>query len=128
MDIGNHYSFDTLAPAILGASVKGAKLLAVLDYDTACLHEHMLAKFRKIYPVLPTGTPNDPAATKYYRFKSQSGEYIVIADCWINQSTIVEIISATLKVTISDCTVDDVSKVRNALNALGFKSFTIEQV
>lgn len=128
MNISEVYTFNTNAPALLGVEIKNAKLISILDYDTATIFEDVTTKYRQIYPLLPNGTPDDPRSCLYYRFKSESGEFIILADQWINSDSVEAIESVILQVTITDTVVEDIKRIRDALNILGLKSFEIKQI
>jgi hypothetical protein len=128
-EIGKVYTFNTIAPGILQATVKNAKMMAALDYETAKMYENIDLKFRQIYPVLPSGTPNTPEACVYFRFQTESGEKIILADLWINESTIDTIEHINIQVTLVNGSLQDITRIRNAMNALGYMNqFTIQQI
>lgn len=127
-DINKIYSFNTKAPALLGSAIKNAKLLGVLDYTSAVTHDNIDLKYRAIYPLLPVGTVDQPEACVYYRFLSESGERIVLADQWIEESSIELIEHINFKVTFSQASIVDMSRVRDALLSLGYTSFKIDQL
>lgn len=128
LEIGKVVSFSTLAAAHLGAIVKNAKLLSIMDYDTAMLYEAVNVKHRAILPVLPTGTPSDPAAAIYYRFLSESGAKIVLSQYWINMATIELVNAISFRATVNNASFQDIGRVRDALAALGYANFLIEQI
>lgn len=128
MIISTVYTFNTNAPALLGIEIKNAKLISILDYDTAIIFEDITTKYRQIFPLLPNGTPDDPRSCLYYRFKSESGEFIILADQWINMQSVEAIDAVTLQVTIAHAVVDDIRRIRDALNILGLRSFDIKQL
>lgn len=128
LTLGNSYTFDTAAPAILGTQIKNAKLLSILDYETARTFDNIDIKFRTIFPLLPAGTPDAIELTTYFLFKTESGEKIVIADIWINKSTITEIGFIQFQVMFTKASLADIDKVRANLIALGYTDFTIKQV
>ena len=122
------YTFNTLAPAILGASIKNAKLIGILDYDTALSYDNVNLKYRQIFPILPTGTPNQPEKCLYYRFLSESKEKIILADQWIDENSIEVIDHVSFQVNFVDASVEDLSRVRDLLNASGYVNFTMKQL
>lgn len=126
--LGKTYRFNTKAPALLGAIINNAKLLSIVDYETAITYENIDLKFRAIYPILPNGTPDDPSTCIFYRFKSESGEKIILADQWIDETTVEVIEHINFKVTFTDCAIGDIARVRDAVNALGYTNFTIVQL
>lgn len=128
LQLNKIYTFNTLAPAILGAQIKNAKLLGIVDYSTALNYDNVDLRFRQIYPVLPANTPNQPTLCTYYRFQSESGEKIILADQWIDMNTVTVVEHVNLQVTFSNAKLEDVTTMRDALNALGFTNFEIKQV
>ena len=124
--IGNLYSFNTKAPAILGARIANARLEAVLDYNLARSYDNIDLKYRQIYPVLPAGTPDNVRTCQYYVFKSESGQRIVMADQWIDATTLQEVTDVTIYVEVRKCSIEDVTRVRDALHSLGMADFTID--
>lgn len=125
--IGKTYSFNTVAPSILGAVIKNAKLLATMDHDTASTYENIALKYRTIYPLLPNGTPDNPDSSIYYRFLSESGEKIIVADVWIQELTIEVVNHINFQVTFTEASIQDISRVKDAINALGYTNFSIKQ-
>lgn len=126
LTIGTTYTFNTLAPSILGAVIQQAKLVSILDYGTAKQYDTIDLKYRSVYPLLPVGTPNQPDSTIYYRFVSQSGEYIILAEQWIDESSIETIEFVNIQVLFQQASLSDVQRIRNALNALGYSNYTIK--
>ena len=127
LELGKSYTFNTLAPAILGTQIKNAKLLSIMDYSTAVAYDNIDLKFRQIYPNLPNGTPDDVSAAFYYRFLSESGERIILADQWIDMTTVESITHINIKVNFTQASLADISRIRDALNALGYRNFVISQ-
>ena len=123
--IGKVYTFSTLAPAILGAVIKNAKLISIVDYSSALKYDNIVTKYRTIYPVLPNGTPDSPEDCEYYIFKTESGDSVVFANQWIDENTVELIQHVGIKVNISNGSLTDVNRIRDALNALGVEDFTI---
>lgn len=127
-EIGKIYTFDTNAPAILGTIIKNAKLTAILDYDSARRYDEVLFKYRTIYPLLPIGTPDQPESCVYYKFKGENGSDIIVADQWISESSIQLVDAINLRITVTDISINDISRIRDVLLALGYGSFTLEQI
>lgn len=128
MDIGKRYTFDTLAPSVLGGTIKQALFKGTVDYATACLHMPMLHTFRLVFPSLPANTSSDPKDTVYHIFETQLGGTLILADIWINQSSITLVETVNIRVNVADANITDSDSIRNALTALGIKNFTIEIV
>lgn len=124
LEINNHYTFDTYAPAILGATIKNAKLEFSCNYEFAMKIENVDIKYRQIYPVLPSGNPESPVGVIFHRFVTESGEKIFIADPWIVGATLNTVSYISFTVNVVDATLEDKENVRKALAHLGV-SFSI---
>lgn len=128
-ELGKVYTFNTLAPALLGATIDNAKLISILDYETATNSQNFLKNtYSNILPNLPDGTPSDPNLSDYYVFKRQSGDKIVLSQYWIDIETIEEIELINIKVDITDVSSSKIELVRNLLLAAGITTFNITQV
>lgn len=128
LSIGKSYTFNTKAPAILGTIIKNAKMISQLDYESAVAFDNIDLKFRTIYPALPPGTPDNPQSCTYYRFLSESGEKIIMADQWIDETTVEVVEHINFQVTFADGSLADMTRVRDALNALSFTNYVIKQI
>ena len=128
LQLGKVYTFNTTAPSLLGVTIRNAKLISTMGYSEAIGLENIDLKYRSIYPLLAEGTPDTPEACIYYRFASESGEKIILADQWIQESSIEVIEHIQFRVTFSDASLIDMTRVRDALNALGYKKYKIEQI
>jgi hypothetical protein len=124
--IGTAYNFNTLAPAILGATFNNAKLLSIMDFNTAMKFTNIAQQAQIVYPVLPAGTPTDPSSYVYLLFQTSTGATVVLANVWINESTIVVSTTATITVVVTNVTTADVSVIRNMLLNAGYTSLNIK--
>ena len=119
------YNFNTRAPAILSATLEAASVLGIFDYTSALRYISPETKSVNIFPYLPPGTSDDPKKYTYILFKGQSGETTVLAKEWIDESTIVLVISKTIVVTILEASVEDAIRVRDSLILLGLNKITV---
>lgn len=124
-DLGKIYTFNTKAPSILGTTIKNAKLSSIIDYETAKLFDNIDLKFRSIFPLLNDNTSDDPSLSIYYKFKTESGENIILADKWIDFTSVVIVEDISFKVVVTNASIGDIDRVKNAMNALGFLSYEI---
>lgn len=117
--INKHYSFNTYAPSVLGASYDNVKLVGILDYSSAIKIKNVEQLHRQVYPYLIPGTPSDSSSYVYYHFKKGDLD-IVLASYWILDSSVVEVTSININVTVFDAKITDVDIIRSQLNLLGF--------
>jgi hypothetical protein len=121
MDVNSSYNFNTLAPSILQGSYQGMTLLATVNFDIAATKINVIVQQRKIYPELPSGTPDDPKQYMYYIFRDMNGKEVVLADAWIDTNSIVKVTSIAVTVVVTQCTTADATLIQNQLNLLGYK-------
>lgn len=124
--VGNTYSFNTLAPSLLGATFVNAKVIGIIGYDLAVTFTNVDLKQRAIYPLLPQGTVSDPKKYNYILFQTQSNINVVLALEWIDQNTIESVDLSTLEITVPNVSYSDSNKIREMLSLLGFSNFTIQ--
>lgn len=120
------YSFDTLAPAILGSQFINATMLGELSYELAIGRENIALKYRQIYPALPPGTLDNPTKARYFVFKTESGETTVLCDQWINLDSVKEITGINFTVSFIQALPEDIVNVRQLLSAAGYNNFAIK--
>lgn len=119
------YSFNTHAPALLGSRLNNATVLAVMDYTLASQFIQPEASHANVFPMLPAGTLDNPKSFSYILLRTESGERTVLAYPWIDESSIAEVTSQSLTVTIQNASAEDATKIRTALVLAGFPNVTI---
>lgn len=123
--VGNVYSFNTLAPSVLGASFKNSKILGIVSYEVACTQINVDLMQRAIYPLLPVGTVDNPKKYTYLMIETESGSTTVLATAWIDQSSVSLVQSVTIHVTVPNVDSSDTIKIRDALRLLGYADFSV---
>lgn len=131
LNVGNSYTFSTIAPAILQGSYVNAKLIAKGDYTVANQYANIFTLHQAIYPILINKNsgvsiyPNDPTAYEYYIFKLPSNIYVALQSSWIIGSSITQIQSLSLSITVNNLnSYSDVTRILNAIATLGYNSLT----
>lgn len=119
MLINRHYSFNTYAPSILGASYRNAKLIGILDYTSAIKIKNIEQLHRQVYPYLIPGTPNDLTSYTYYHFVVGQTE-VVLSSYWIVESSIEEVTSVNINIRVFNTQPSDVQIIRDQLSLLGY--------
>jgi hypothetical protein len=127
MEVGKVYSFSMKSVLFHGARVERARLLSAgADISIAKLIAPIEQQYSQIYPSLPNGTSFSPANCKYYIFEQINGEKLALADQWIVDGSVEEIVSIVYSVKIYDGSLGEVDKIRAALAAVGKTNITIE--
>lgn len=126
LEIGKIYTFNTLSPVFLGAVITRAKLKSIVDADMARRFAPIDQLHAQVYPTLPVGSPKDVNASVYYVFEGQNKTNIVVAEGWIDLTSLEVVEHINITVRIPQASLGDIEKVRIALSAAGFKDFAIE--
>lgn len=125
--VGGIYTFDTVAPALLGTTIKNAKLLGLFDYQIAITFDNVEVRHASIRPLLPAGSAFDnPKAFSYLYLLTESGSRIVLAYPWIKEDTIAKTTNQSVVVSINGATANDAVKIRQMLALSGYHSVNIE--
>ena len=125
--VGGIYTFDTVAPALLGTTIKNAKLLGLFDYQIAITFDNVEVRHGSIRPLLPAGSAFDnPKAFSYLYLLTESGSRIVLAYPWIKEDTITKTTNQSVVVSINGATANDAVKIRQMLALSGYHSVNIE--
>ncbi len=127
LEVGNTYTFNTIAPAILQATYTNAVLIAKGNYTLATSYSNVNALHINIYPVLinqPNGTsiyPNNPQAYEYYVFQLPSNLIVVLQSSWIIGNSIQLVTGLTLTINVNNLGgYSDVTRILNAISTLGY--------
>lgn len=123
LNINKHFNFSVYANSILGTSYKNAKLISILDYDTALKFGNIELLHRQVYPYLPPNTPSDHTKYTYYLFQHKHKK-IVIADVWILQDSVEEIEGLNYTLKLNNISNNQLAVIRDQLRLLGI-SFDI---
>lgn len=119
-DIKSTYSFSVYAEAFLGSNFDNVTVASILDQESANQLIDTQAMHVAVFPFLPPGTPNDPSAYNYVKFKTQTNGVLVLGIPWIRDSTIQLVDAQTIVVKIGNAKSSDIARIRNMLNANGF--------
>lgn len=128
LSIGSKYRFS-IYPATMfsGRDFESVTIEAKMSASMARkLGYDVDALYAQSYNDLPENTPASPDSTSYYLIRGgSSGNSSVIADAWINPSTVQLVTGVTIEVVVTDVDSSYVNIVRDALTANGVRSFTI---
>ena len=123
--VGAHYTFDTIAPAILGATIKNAKVLAVVNFDFANTISNMTLEHHRMRAFMPNGSAfDDPSLFSYLIVLTETGSRMAIAYPWIKEATIAKITTTAATITVVGVDSSDLVKIRNLLALAGYRNVT----
>lgn len=117
MDINKYYSLSLYANSILGTTLRGAKLVSILDVTTARKFASIDLLSKQVYPYLPPGTPKNINGYQFYLFNVE-GKDKVIADYWIIPGSIEEAESVEYNITLKGVTTHELSVIRDQLRLM----------
>lgn len=127
LNLKQAYNFIMKAPAILGVSFDNAIVMAIMDYDSAKAIQDVVPLHRAAYPYLEMGTPRDAKDLTYIKLKTNSGEIRVIAMEWLAGEP-EQVTSQTLRLTLTEVSMTDLSILKEILIQNGFTRFEVEVV
>lgn len=122
--INNIYSFNTLAPIILGERHENMRLLSITsaqeikEIDVPTLHA-------QVTPLI-NNLPVNSKDLIYLIFENADSEKkLYIAKNYIDESSIVELKRTNIIIDIENVDTNDFGIIRDALRELGFEKFRI---
>lgn len=124
-EIGGVYSFNTIAPTLLGSDYRNVKVLGIIDYNIASQYINPHVRHADLYPYMATGIPDDPTQYNYLMVRLGSGGRTVLAIPWIDISSIEQVTITNITVTFTNAKNSDVERIRELLELNGFTNFTI---
>lgn len=113
-------SFELYASSVLGSGYQGAKILAILDADSAFAYIDPPAMHANVYSSLPAGTPDAYDGYNYLKLKLASGQVTAIGIPWIKDETFAVSSTRKMQITIDNVSPADQNKVLLALSGAGF--------
>ncbi len=129
MPVGAIVSFDLHPAQIIGASHKNAKVLAIVDGDTAqSLGYDVRALHAAVYPTLPQGTPNRYNAYSYALLLLGSKQKTVVGLPWIKENSLQRVSVGRLQVILEGMSEQDHTRLVKALSANGFTVGSIDWI
>lgn len=127
LELGKSYNFTLYATGVLGTGYTNAKLLGIMDYDTAKSVQDITPLHIQAYPELPQGTPRNAKDLIYYKIRTSLNEIRIIASDWISSQPMV-VTNQSAIITISQISSSDVSIIRDILKINGFPNINIELI
>lgn len=124
MNINTTYSFFTLSPTILGTQYTNMTVKAILTSDEAIKYRDIVTLHEKM-KVVVSGLPNNVKDCTFYLLENTSGDRIVLANEYIDQSTITLVTSVTINISVFNSLTTDVAILRARLQELGYTDFSI---
>lgn len=126
----HYYTFETIAPAFIGARHTEMKLIDILSFPSAIKRREDLATInQKIIDNIPGSVNLNAADLEYLVFKTPTGEELILAKQWLDYDTVVDLTELggghKVKYSLELANLDDVEIINNVLKELGYINFEI---
>jgi len=125
-DTGSVYNFNTIAPITLNNYVN-VKSTGIVDFDIAVNFEDVVGIHSKVQEEAGTEIPG-LEGSKFYIFKGQDDERIVLSELWIVVDSITKIESLDLMVKIKNVEDTDKAIIQNILRKAGYLNVEITEL
>lgn len=101
MQLNGIYSFDLYPAAVVAATLNNAKVVSIMNGETAASYLDVMALHNSVRPYLPDGLSTNPLEYTYLRLITETGAETYVAYEWINEATITVVNSNTCTIKIS---------------------------
>ena len=130
LQIKQSYTFSPWPDVIsvLGNKFNNVTVLDVLSRGTAEMFTDITAAHQQLLPYLPAGTSSNPEDFLYYKIQLSSGATTIISSGWINPDTVEITTTTRINVVVSNVSISDIPKIKNALVSNGFDQVAITLV
>lgn len=120
---GKRYSFKIYPSSILTTQFDKATMqIPSMPASIAREYGDIDSQHAAYLPVLPAGTPVNVESLLFCYVQLPTGEKVVLAHSWIDQSTLTEISGVTITAVIQDESLDTVELVRQIMASNGLKA------
>lgn len=127
LQINGVYNFETLAPAVLGAEFKNAKVLAIMSFSTASKETDIPALHFNVRPFLPNTVSSDFTSYTYVQLVSETNAKTILALEWIRANSIVQVSRRTVKFSVDINDSADIPRILNAIIQNGFPTVSVAE-
>lgn len=127
----HYYTFDTIAPAYIGARYENLKLTDILSFERAVLiRQDIVSVTQNIKDNIPDSINMNAADLEWLTFKDMSNTEIVLAKQWLDLDTVVDLTelggNKNVTIRLRATNLDRVAIINNALKDLGETDFDID--
>lgn len=118
------YTFNTLAPAVLGEKYQVMRVRSIMDYDNALLKKDVTTEFQTLKPLIPS-LPDNVRDLTFILFEDINGSDILFALEYINATTIKEVSAIDIRVEIRGVSSEDLSIIKTKLTEMGYSNLSV---
>ena len=118
-------SFEVYPAQILGTGFTNAKVMGIIDADTARRWIDPVTTHAAVYPTLPEGSINQYDAYLYLKIQMANGQTTAVGLPWIRKESYVVNEARRLQFIVENVSADDEPIIRRALSANGFEAVSV---
>lgn len=123
--INDLVSFNTIAPAVLGAQFKNVRFLGSFGFEVAKAYpDNIILRARTISPILGNSVNKDYRTYTYYLFKDMNEKTTVLAGEWIQTNTLTVTNTQKIIFTITNPTGTSMKELSDYLLLNGYEFTT----
>ncbi len=129
-DLFKTYNFDTISVTVLKQSYKGLSVIGFGGFRQAIKYGGTSLDITTIRQQLmaETGLPLiEASVAKYIFFEDIYKNELVLAEDWINISSVSEVSTINLDFRVRNATSDDAAIIMNAIRAMGYADIELLQ-
>ncbi len=129
LPFGAVVSFEVYPAQMLGDAFTNAKVMAIVDADTAKYWIDPKAQHQNVYATLPAGSvPDKFDSYLYVKLKLASGMITAVGLPWIRKESLKLLVARKILITVENVSPEDDSKILKALSANGFSAAAIQDI
>lgn len=121
-------NFEYISPTVLGTAVRGAKVLAILDHESATAYINPMVYHASFRPHMPASAPQSFTDYPYVKLRMPDNTTMAVGLPWIQGDTWEEQSVESLRFTVSNVTPAGRQIIMRALAANGFNAVNVESV
>jgi len=129
LPFGAVVSFEVYPAQMLGNEFNNAKVLAIVDADTAKFWIDPVAQHANVYATLPPNTvPDKFDSYLYVKLKLASGMTTAVGLPWIRKESLKIATTRKVLITVENVSPEDDGKLLKALSSNGFTAAAIQDI
>lgn len=126
-EIKKIYSFNTLAPTLLGMTHTEMKVIKIMTAEEAVVIKDIQTQYTALKNVIDSLPSLDDCTFYLFEKQDENKTRILLASEYVDMHSINQVESLDLSITIYNTNTDMLSVVSTRLRELGINNFKIEQ-
>jgi len=118
--LGQRVNIRTLASGAIPSSLRGVKLLSILDPASARQMDDVVARHAAIAPYLTGWRPERWTDQNYVKLEHSNGQVEYYGTSWLDFESVEVVTDETLKIELGSVSDEDIGRIRRILIKAGF--------